>query len=209
MAKLPVRRGDYSVICPLSSLVSCLPGGSHHHYSNSDMKVFNSVLETIGNTLSLPCTRSVMKIPALVLAKVETFNPGNSIKDRMALEDDPGSWIESSTDAGGPLWMHLRQYRNGTAIIYRWKDINAFLRLQISNLLKNKFAEGFGAEVIVCPTNVESHDPRSYYSVTKDCLKTTPNSFGAINMITLANSQAHFKVPVLKYGIRLMVRLRI
>lgn len=159
------------------------------------MKVFNSVLETIGNTPLIALHKVCDEIPAMVLAKVETFNPGNSIKDRMAMkmiqeaESNrqlmPGGTIIECTSGNTGMGLAIIASVKGYKCIFTTTDKQSSEKI---NLLK-----AFGAEVIVCPTNVESSDPRSYYSVAERLSRQLPNSFWCNQYDNLANSQAHFE----------------
>ena len=159
------------------------------------MNYKNNILETIGNTPLVKLNKIAKDIPALVLAKVETFNPGNSIKDRMALK-----MIEDAEKAGklksgytiiegtsGNTGMGLAM----TAIIKGYKCI--FTTTDKQSKEKVDALKAFGAEVIVCPTDVEPEDPRSYYSVSSRLEKEVPNSWKANQYDNLSNMQAHYE----------------
>src|ERR687894_474991 len=134
-------------------------------------------------------------IPATVLAKVETFNPGNSIKDRMAIkmiEDAertgklrPGGTIIEGTSGNTGMELAI------AAIVKGYKCI--FTTTDKQSKEKADALRAFGAEVIVCPTNVEPEDPRSYYSVSSRLERETPNSWKANQYDNLSNSQAHYE----------------
>lgn len=134
-------------------------------------------------------------IPALVLAKVETFNPGNSIKDRMALK-----MIEEAEKAGKlkPGYTIIEGTSGNTgmglaiaAIIKGYKCI--FTTTDKQSKEKVDALKAFGAEVIVCPTDVDPEDPRSYYSVSSRLEKEVPNSWKANQYDNLSNGQAHYE----------------
>jgi len=137
----------------------------------------------------------VKGIDATVLAKVETFNPGNSIKDRMALkmiEDaekkgllKPGYTIIEGTSGNTGMGLAM------AAIIKGYKCI--FTTTDKQSKEKVDALRAFGAEVIVCPTNVDPEDARSYYSVSSRLEKETPNSWKANQYDNLSNSQAHYE----------------
>src|SRR5690606_32214935 len=151
--------------------------------------------ETIGNTPLVKINRLAENIPALVLAKVETFNPGNSIKDRMALkmiEDaekagklKPGGTIIEGTSGNTGLGLAIAAAVKGYRCIFTTTDKQS----------KEKFdaLRAFGAEVIVCPTDVEPEDPRSYYSVSSRLVAETPNSWKPNQYDNLSNTQAHYE----------------
>jgi cystathionine beta-synthase len=159
------------------------------------MKIYNNILETIGNTPMVKLNKIVEDIEATVLAKVETFNPGNSIKDRMALkmiEDaeakgllKPGGTIIEGTSGNTGMGLAI------AAIIKGYKCIFATTDKQSKE--KIDALRAFGAEVIVCPTNVEPEDPRSYYSVSARLSKETPNSYYPNQYDNPSNALAHYE----------------
>ena len=155
----------------------------------------NNILEAIGNTPMIKLNKVVAEIPALVLGKVETFNPGNSIKDRMALkmvEDaekagllKPGGTIIECTSGNTGMGVALAGCVKGYRCIFTTTDKQS----------KEKFdiLRAMGAEVIVCPTNVTADDPKSYYSVAERLSKEIPNSFWCNQYDNLSNRQAHYE----------------
>lgn len=159
------------------------------------MKYAQNVLETIGNTPMIKLNKIVQDIPALVLAKVETTNPGNSIKDRMALkmiedaEKDgrlkPGGTIIEGTSGNTGMGLAIAAVIKGYKCIFTSTDKQS----------KEKFdaLRAFGAEVIVCPTNVDPEDPRSYYSVSSRLEKEVPNSWKPNQYDNPSNAQAHYE----------------
>ena len=159
------------------------------------MKIHENILGTIGNTPMVRLNRITAELPCTVLAKVETFNPGNSIKDRMALkmiEDaekagllKPGYTIIEGTSGNTGMGLAM------AAIIKGYKCI--FTTTDKQSREKADILRAFGAEVIVCPTNVDPEDPRSYYSVSSRLVKETPNSWKANQYDNLSNSQAHYE----------------
>ncbi len=158
-------------------------------------KVCNNILETIGNTPMVRLNAIVKDIPATVYAKVETFNPGNSIKDRMALkmiedaEKDgrlkPGGTIIEGTSGNTGMGLAI------AAIIKGYKCI--FTTTDKQSKEKVDALRAFGAEVIVCPTDVDPEDPRSYYSVSSRLEREVPNSWKPNQYDNLSNSQAHYE----------------
>ncbi|MCC7233492.1 MAG: pyridoxal-phosphate dependent enzyme [Bacteroidia bacterium] len=157
--------------------------------------VCENILDAIGNTPLVRLNKVTEGVPAKVYAKVETFNPGNSIKDRMALkmiEDaekqgilrEGGTIIEGTS---GNTGMGLAI----AAIIKGYKCI--FTTTDKQSKEKMDALRAFGAEVIVCPTNVEPEDPRSYYSVAARLNKEIPNSFYPNQYDNLSNRQAHYE----------------
>lgn len=136
------------------------------------MKVYNNILETIGNTPLVRINKLTKSIDATVLAKVETTNPGNSAKDRMAVKmvDEaekkgliqPGGTIIEGTSGNTGMGLALVAIIRGYKLICVLSDKQSKEKMDILRAV--------GAEVVVCPTNVEPDDPRSYYSVSKDWL---------------------------------------
>jgi cystathionine beta-synthase len=156
---------------------------------------YQNILQTIGNTPLVKLNRVVSEIPALVLMKVETFNPGHSIKDRMALkmlEDaekrgdiQPGGTIIECTSGNTGMGLAIAACVKGYRCIFTTSDKQSKEKI---DLLK-----AVGAEVIVCPTNVEPDDPRSYYSVAERLSNEIPNSYWCNQYDNLSNRQAHFE----------------
>ena len=156
---------------------------------------YNNILETIGNTPMVKLNKITKDIPATVLAKIETTNPGNSIKDRMALkmiEDaerdgrlKPGGTIIEGTSGNTGMGLAIAAVIKGYKCIFTSTDKQS----------KEKFdaLRAFGAEVIVCPTNVEPEDARSYYSVSSRLEREVPNSWKPNQYDNLSNSQAHYE----------------
>ena len=158
------------------------------------MKYFNNILETIGNTPLIKLNTITNDIPATVLAKVEYFNPGNSVKDRMAVkmvedaEKDgrlkPGGTIVEGTSGNTGMGLAL------AAIIKGYKLICVTNDKQSKGKIDALKAEG--AEVVICPTNVEPDDPKSYYSTAKRIAKETKNSWYVDQYNNLSNREAHY-----------------
>jgi cystathionine beta-synthase len=156
---------------------------------------YNNILETIGNTPMVKLNTITKDIPATVLAKIETTNPGNSIKDRMALkmiEDaeksgklKPGGTIIEGTSGNTGMGLAIAAVIKGYKCIFTSTDKQS----------KEKFdaLRAFGAEVIVCPTNVDPEDARSYYSVSSRLEREVPNSWKPNQYDNLSNSQTHYE----------------
>lgn len=159
------------------------------------MQYHDNILSTIGNTPLVKLNKIVSDIPATVLMKVETFNPGHSIKDRMALkmvEDaeargdlQPGGTIIECTSGNTGMGIALAAAVKGYKCIFTTNDKQSKEKL---DLLK-----AVGGEVIVCPTNVGPDDPRSYYSVAEKLSKEIPNSFWCNQYDNPSNAQAHYE----------------
>lgn len=159
------------------------------------MHYYSSILETIGNTPLVKINRITKDIPALVLAKIETFNPGNSIKDRMALkmiEDaeksgalKPGGTIVEGTSGNTGMGLAIAAVIKGYKCIFTTTDKQSKEKVDA--------LKAFGADVIVCPTDVEPEDPRSYYSVSSRLAAEIPNAWKPNQYDNLSNSQAHYE----------------
>lgn len=159
------------------------------------MKVYNNILETIGNTPLVRLNKLTASLPCEVLVKVESFNPGHSIKDRMGLkmvEDaekagliKPGGTIIECTSGNTGMGIALAAIVKGYKCIFTTSDKQS----------KEKFdvLRAMGAEVIVCPTNVAPDDPQSYYSVAERLSKEIPNSYWCNQYDNLSNRQAHYE----------------
>lgn len=155
----------------------------------------NNVLETIGNTPLIRLNKISREVPCTLLAKVDYFNPGNSIKDRMALKMvevaeqegklKPGGTIIEGTSGNTGMGLALAACVKGYHCIFVTTDKQSKEKVDILKAL--------GAEVIVCPTNVLPQDPRSYYSVAKRLSQEIPNSMYMNQYDNLANRQAHYE----------------
>ncbi|MCO5286402.1 MAG: pyridoxal-phosphate dependent enzyme [Chitinophagaceae bacterium] len=155
----------------------------------------NNILETIGNTPLIRINNITRNLPCTVLAKVEYFNPGNSIKDRMALKMlevaeaegkiKPGGTIIEGTSGNTGMGLAMAAIIKGYKCIFTTTDKQSKEKADILKAL--------GAEVIVCPTNVEPEDPRSYYSVSKRLATEIPNSWYVNQYDNLANRLAHYE----------------
>ena len=161
----------------------------------SSMRIFNNVLDTIGNTPLIKINRLAKDIPALVLAKVETTNPGNSVKDRMAvkmIEDaekagilKPGGTVIEGTSGNTGMGLALACIIKGYKLICVLNDKQSKEKMDILRAV--------GAEVVVCPTAVEPTDPRSYYSVSRRLATEIPNSWYVNQYDNLSNRTAHYE----------------
>ncbi len=159
------------------------------------MKVANNILETIGNTPLVRLNKLTKELPCQVLAKVEYFNPGHSCKDRMALkmvedaEKDgrlkPGGTIIEGTSGNTGMGLALAAVVKGYKLICVITDKQSKEKMDILRAV--------GAEVVVCPTDVEPTDPRSYYSVSKRLAEETPNSWYVNQYDNPSNAQANYE----------------
>ena len=158
------------------------------------MVYYNNILETIGNTPLIKLNSITNDIEALVLAKVEYFNPGNSVKDRMAVkmvedaEKDgrlkPGGTIVEGTSGNTGMGLALAAIVKGYKLICVTTDKQSKEKIDI--------LKAVGAKVIICPTNVEPDDPKSYYSTAKRIGDETENSWYVNQYNNLSNREAHY-----------------
>jgi cystathionine beta-synthase len=159
-------------------------------------KISRNILETIGNTPMVRINRLLDGITdATVVAKLETFNPGNSIKDRMALkmiEDaektgklKPGGTIIEGTSGNTGMGLAIAAVVKGYRCIFTTTDKQSKEKVDA--------LKAFGADVIVCPTDVDPEDPRSYYSVSSRLEREIPNAWKANQYDNLSNTDAHYE----------------
>lgn len=159
------------------------------------MRYYNTLIETIGDTPLVKLNSVNKGIKGTILVKVEYFNPGNSVKDRIALkmiEDaekegllKPGGTIIEGTSGNTGMGLALVAQAKGYKCIFTLADKQSQEKIDILRAV--------GAEVIVCPTNVPPEDPRSYYSVAKQLNKDIPNSFYPNQYDNVSNTAAHYE----------------
>lgn len=159
------------------------------------MNYANNIIETIGNTPLVKMNSIVDEIDALVLAKYETFNPGNSVKDRMALQmiEDaeadgrlkPGGTIIEGTSGNTGMGLALVAIVKGYKVICVLSDKQSKEKMDILRAV--------GCEVHVCPTDVAPDDPRSYYSTSARLAEETPNSWYVNQYDNPSNCKAHYQ----------------
>ena len=157
--------------------------------------IYNSIIDTIGDTPLVRLNKVNQGIPGEIIVKVEYFNPGNSMKDRMAIkmvEDaekagllKPGGTIIEGTSGNTGMGLALAAIAKGYKCIFTMADKQSKEKIDI--------LKAVGAEVIVCPTNVTPDDPRSYYSVAKKLNRDIPNSFYPNQYDNLSNWRAHYE----------------
>jgi cystathionine beta-synthase len=163
--------------------------------SDQGSGIKKTILEAIGHTPMVRINRVARGVPGTVLAKLETFNPGNSIKDRMAvrmIEDaeragklKPGGTIIEGTSGNTGMGLAIAAVVKGYKCIFTTTDKQSKEKIDA--------LKAFGAEVIVCPTNVDPEDPRSYYSVSSRLEKEIPNAWKANQYDNLSNTAAHYE----------------
>ncbi|KOY85915.1 cystathionine beta-synthase [bacterium 336/3] len=159
------------------------------------MQYYNSIIETVGNTPLVKLQKVTKGIKGTILVKVEYLNPGNSVKDRMAVKmiDDaekagllkPGGTIIEGTSGNTGMGLALTAVARGYKCIFTMSDKQSQEKMNILRAV--------GAEVVVCPTNVSPDDPRSYYSVARRLNKEIPNSFYPNQYDNLSNFAAHYE----------------
>ncbi len=155
----------------------------------------NNILETIGNTPLVKLNKITKDVNGIILAKIETTNPGNSIKDRLALmmieqaelsgKLKPGGTIIEGTSGNTGMGLAIAAVIKGYKCIFTTTDKQSKEKVDA--------LKAFGADVIVCPTDVEPDDPRSYYSVSSRLEREVPNSWKPNQYDNLSNSQAHYE----------------
>jgi cystathionine beta-synthase len=159
-------------------------------------KICDTILDAIGRTPMVRINRITPGlVKATVLAKLENFNPGNSIKDRIALrmiEDAeragrlrPGGTIVEGTSGNTGMGLAIAAVVKGYRCIFTTTDKQSKEKIDA--------LKAFGAEVIVCPTNVDPDDPRSYYSVASRLERELPNAWKANQYDNPSNARAHYE----------------
>ena len=159
------------------------------------MDYAENILETIGNTPLVKMNKLTAELPCLVLAKYETFNPGNSVKDRMAVQmvEDaeaegkirPGGTIIEGTSGNTGMGLALAAVVKGYKMICVINDKQSKEKIDILRAM--------GSEVYVCPTDVAPDDPQSYYSTAKRLSEEIPNSWYVNQYDNPSNTKAHFQ----------------
>ena len=157
--------------------------------------IYDNILQTIGNSPIIRLNKIMKDVAADVVVKFDASNPGNSIKDRIALkivEDaekngllKPGGTIVEGTSGNTGMGLALVAIVKGYKCIFTTNDKQSKEKVDI--------LKAMGAEVVVCPTNVGPDDPRSYYSVAKRIAEETPNSFYVNQYFNLSNRAAHYE----------------
>lgn len=156
---------------------------------------YNSILETIGNTPLVKLNNVNADLPGTILAKVEYFNPGQSVKDRIGIkmiEDaeekgliEPGGTIIEGTSGNTGLGLALAAAVKGYECIFTITDKQSKEKIDLLRAM--------GAEVKICPTDVEPDDPRSYYSVARRLSQEIPNSYYPNQYDNMSNTEAHYE----------------
>ena len=159
------------------------------------MSYFNNLTESIGNTPMVILNNITKNLPCRVWAKYETFNPGNSVKDRIGLNMiieaenkgllKPGGTIIEGTSGNTGMGLAIASISRGYKCIFVTSDKQSQEKVDI--------LRAFGADIIVCPTDVEPDDPRSYYSVSKKLSEETENSWYVNQYDNLSNRMTHYE----------------
>lgn len=159
------------------------------------MRLQNDIIETIGNTPVVRLNSIVEGLDCVVLAKIESFNPGGSVKDRIgpAIIDDaeqkgllkPGGTIVEATSGNTGVGLAIVAAIRGYRCIFVMPD-----KMSQEKIL---LLRAYGARVVVTPTAVEPEDPRSYYSVAKRLVAETPNAILANQYHNMANPESHYR----------------
>ena len=159
------------------------------------MSYLNNLTESIGNTPMVILNNITKNLPCSVWAKYETFNPGNSVKDRIGLNMiieaenkghlKPGGTIIEGTSGNTGMGLAIASISRGYKCIFVTSDKQSQEKVDI--------LRAFGADVIVCPTDVEPDDPRSYYSVSKKLSEETENSWYVNQYDNLSNRMTHYE----------------
>lgn len=155
---------------------------------------YNNILEAIGNTPLVKLNKITQYVPATILAKVEFFNPGNSIKDRMALNMVVTAEKQGRLKAGGTIIEATSGNTGmGVALVGTVKGYRCIFVLP-DKVAKEKIdaLKAMGAEVVVCPSKVKAKDPKSYYSVAARLEREIPNSVYLNQYFNLANQEGHY-----------------
>jgi cystathionine beta-synthase len=190
---ISAKKTKKSTLQQVKELLSRFPKKNLSNFA--PMRYCKTILETIGNTPLVKINSITKDIPALVLAKIETFNPGNSIKDRMALkmiEDaersgalKPGGTIIEGTSGNTGMGLAIAAIIKGYKCIFTTTDKQSKEKMDALKAL--------GAEVIVCPTDVDPEDPRSYYSVSSRLVNDIPNAWKPNQYDNPSNAMAHYE----------------
>lgn len=156
--------------------------------------IYENVLQTIGNTPLIRLKSIAAEIPGTIIGKIESFNPGNSAKDRIALHMVNKAEKSGRLKPGGTL-IEATSGNTGysLAMIATMKGYRCILTLT-SKASKEKISllKSMGAEVLVCPANVAPEDPQSYYSRAEQLSREIPNSFYIAQNFNKDNAEAHY-----------------
>ncbi|MCI0711219.1 MAG: cystathionine beta-synthase [Chloroflexi bacterium] len=163
--------------------------------TTTSQRVYNNILETMGNTPLVRLNKVTDEIETEVLAKVEFFNPGGSVKDRIGIyiiedaersgELKPGGTIVESTSGNTGVGLAIAAAIKGYKTVFVMPDKMSEEKIRL--------LRAFGARVVITPTAVEPDDPRSYYSVARRIVETTPNAILANQYHNQENPRTHYE----------------
>ena len=156
---------------------------------------YQNIIETIGRTPLVQLNRLAKHVPCRVLVKLESFNPGGSVKDRIGY-----AMIKAAEESGqlkpGGVVVEATSGNTGTGIIQaaRIKGYRCiFTATEKVSQEKRDLLTAFGAELVLCPVDATPEDPRSYYSVAKKLADEIPDAIYLNQYYNEANSQAHYE----------------
>jgi cystathionine beta-synthase len=158
-------------------------------------KVTNNILDLIGNTPMLKISKLTSGLRCTILAKLEFFNPGGSIKDRIGISMieaaerqgliRPGFTIVEPTSGNTGIGLAVAAIAKGYKMVFTLPDKMSKEKI---DLLK-----AFGAKVIITPTAVSPDDPANYVRVAEKIVKETPNSFMPNQYFNASNPETHYR----------------
>ncbi len=154
-----------------------------------------NIIETIGHTPLVQLNQLAADVPCTVLVKLESFNPGGSVKDRIG-----HAMIQAAEESGelkpeGVL-VEATSGNTGTGVVQaaRIKGYRCiFTATEKVSQEKRDLLTAYGAELVLCPQDVLPEDPRSYYSVAKKIAEDTPGAIYLNQYYNEANEQAHYQ----------------
>ena len=157
--------------------------------------IYDNILQAMGNTPLVRLNHVTNGVQANILAKVEFFNPGGSVKDRIGIdiieeaerkgELKPGGTIIEATSGNTGVGLAIAAALKGYRCIFVMADKQSEDKVRL--------LRAFGARVVIAPTAVEPDDPRSYYSVSARIVEETPNSILANQYHNPVNPDTHYR----------------
>ncbi len=161
---------------------------------NTTLRVYDSILETIGWTPLVRLRRIPQGLACPIYAKLEFFNPGGSVKDRIGLRIIEAAEREGRLRPGGTIVEATSGNTGvGLAIVAALKGYKTvFVMPDKMSQEKIQLLRAFGARVVITPTAVPPEDPRSYYNVARRIVEETPNAILANQYHNPENPKAHY-----------------
>lgn len=156
---------------------------------------YENLLETIGQTPLIKLSRIASSIPGTIYGKIESFNPGQSAKDRIALHMIEEAERKGLLKPGGTI-IEATSGNTGfsLAMVSALKGYKCILTLTSkASQEKISLLKSMGAQVVICPVEVDPDDPRSYYSQAAQIARETPNSFYLAQNFNVDNAEAHYR----------------